>query len=332
MANEERFLVTGAMGCIGAWVVHQLVQERTAVVVFDRSGDARRLRTLLTPDELTSVTSVTGDITDGESVSRALDDHGITNVIHLAALQVPFCRADPVLGAQVNVVGTVVVFQQVSERLERMAPVIYAGSVGMFDAADADSESHRLMADASAHPANLYGVYKLANEGTARVYWQDHGVSSFGIRPMTVYGPGRDQGMTSTPTKAMVAAVLGRPYHISYGGSTLYQYAPDVAGTFIAASRARLDGAHTANMGGTVAHMRDVVALIEREVPTARGTITHAEQPLPFPADIDASGLAPLGEVPLTPFADGVAHTIARYRSLAAEGRLVAAEQGLDPT
>ncbi len=62
----------------------------------------------------------------------------------------------------------------------------------------------------------------------------------------------------------MVAAVLGRPYHISFGGSTLYQYAPDVARTFIAASRARLDGAHTANLGGTAAHMRDVVALIEQ--------------------------------------------------------------------
>jgi UDP-glucuronate 4-epimerase len=331
LSAGERFLVTGAMGCIGAWAVHQLIHEGTPVVAFDRSGDPRRLRTLLSEDELASVTFIEGDITDGAALGRALDDNGITNVIHLAALQVPFCRADPVLGAQVNVVGTVVVFEQVRQRKDRMAPVIYAGSVAMFDAADADADSHRLMADAAAHPANLYGVYKLANEGTARVYWQDHGVASFGIRPMTVYGPGRDQGVTSTPTKAMVAAVLGRGYHISYGGRTLYQYAPDVAGTFIAASRAGLGGAYTANMGGTAAHMREVVALIEQHVPEATGTITFAEQPLPFPDDIDASGLAPLGELPLTPFADGVAATIARYRALAAQGRLIGSEQGLEP-
>ncbi len=319
------------MDCIGAWTVHQLVHEGVPVVALDRSGDPRRLRTLLTADELARVTFVTGDITEGEAFGRALDGHAITNVIHLAALQVPFCRADPVLGAQVNVVGTAVVFEQVRRRQGGMAPVIYAGSVGMFDAADADVTSHRLMADAAAHPATLYGVYKLANEGTARVFWQDHGVSSFGLRPMTVYGPGRDQGLTSTPTKAMVAAVLGRPYRISFGGSTLYQFAPDVARTCIQASRAKLSGAYTGNLGGTTAQMREVVSLIEHQVPSATGSITFEEQPLPFPDDIDASGLAPLGSVSVTPLADGVAHTIARFRALAAEGRPIPTEHGLDP-
>ena len=196
------------------------------------------------------VTIVHGDITDwGLARARILDTHGVTNVIHLAALQVPFCRADPVRGAQVNVVGTVRV-RAGPATVGAHGPLVYAGSVGMFDAADADLSSGRLSPDASAHPGTLYGVYKLANEGTARVYWAEHGVPSFGLRPMTVYGPGRDQGMTSTPTKAMAAAVLGRPYHISFGGSTLYQFAPDAARAFIAASRARLDGARTANLGG----------------------------------------------------------------------------------
>ena len=211
-----------------------------------------------------------------------------------------------------------------------MAPVVYASSIGMFDAADADLASGRLLADATAHPATLYGVYKLANEGTAQVYWAEHGVASFGLRPLTVYGLGRDQGMTSTPTKAMVAAVLGLPYHISFGGTTLYQHAADVARTFITASRAGLAGAHTANLAGAAAHMSEVVALIEQQVPSAAGTITFQERPLPFPADIDSSGLAALGDVPMTPFADGVAETIGRFRALAAEGRLNAAEQGLD--
>ena len=54
-----------------------------------------------------------GDITDLAAVEAVLDDHAITNVIHLAALQVPFCRADPPRGALVNVVGTVNVFEAV---------------------------------------------------------------------------------------------------------------------------------------------------------------------------------------------------------------------------
>ena len=129
----------------------------------------------------------------------------------------------------------------------------------------------------------------------------------------------------------MVAAVLGRPYHISFGGSTLYQHAADVARTFIAASRAGLAGAHTANLGGAAAHMSEVVALIEQQVPSAAGTITFEERPLPFPADIDSSGLAVLGEVPVTPFADGVADDHRPLPRACREGRLNAAEQGLDP-
>lgn len=329
--SGERFLVTGALGCIGAWVLHELVREAAPVVAFDRAADVRRPAMLLSPDELGRVTFVEGDIRDPASLGAVIDAHDITNVIHLAALQVPFCRADPVAGAQVNVVGTVAVFEAVRARRDRMAPLVYAGSVGMFDAADADIASGRLLADATAHPANLYGVYKLANEGTAHVYWQEHEVASFGLRPLTVYGPGRDQGITSTPTKAMAAAVLGLRYRITFGGSTLYQYAADAARLFIRASRAALPGANVANMGGSVASMDEVVSLIERHVPGSAGTITYDPKPLPFPADIDTGGLAPLGEVPVTLFATGVADTIERFRRLAAEGRFSAATAGIEP-
>jgi nucleoside-diphosphate-sugar epimerase len=253
--SDERFLVTGALGCIGAWTLHELVREGVPVVAFDRAADARRPAMLLTAEELARVTFVEGDIRDPASLGAVLDEHDISNVIHLAALQVPFCRADPIGGAQVNVVGTVAVFEAIKARRDRMAPLVYAGSVGMFDAADADIASGQLLAEATAHPTNLYGVYKLANEGTARVYWGEHEVASVGLRPLTVYGPGRDQGITSTPTKAMAAAVLGLPYRITFGGSTLFQYAQDAARLFIRASRAGLSGAHVANMGGSVASM-----------------------------------------------------------------------------
>ena len=62
------------------------------------------------------------DITDLEQVERVLDDDAITHVIHLAALQVPFCRADPPLGARVNVLGTVNVFEAVKRRADRIGP------------------------------------------------------------------------------------------------------------------------------------------------------------------------------------------------------------------
>jgi len=66
--------------------------------------------------ELARVTRVRGDITDLGQVEAVIDAEQITNVIHLAALQVPFCREDPPLGARVNVVGTVNVLEAVARR------------------------------------------------------------------------------------------------------------------------------------------------------------------------------------------------------------------------
>lgn len=88
----ERFLLTGALGCIGSWVAYNLVKEGKPPVILDIGGEPKRLKQLMSDAELAQITFVNGDVTDLATVERTLDDHGITNIIHLAALQVPFCR------------------------------------------------------------------------------------------------------------------------------------------------------------------------------------------------------------------------------------------------
>src|SRR5687768_10006891 len=88
---QDRFLVTGALGCLGAWTCNALAEEGTAVVGFDVGDDPARLQLVMGPDALERVTLVRGDISDFDQVDRAIEQHGITHVIHLAALQVPFC-------------------------------------------------------------------------------------------------------------------------------------------------------------------------------------------------------------------------------------------------
>jgi UDP-glucuronate 4-epimerase len=329
MTASERFLVTGALGCIGAWTVRALAREATPVVALDLGQDRRRLTQIMTAAELAAVEFVTGDITDLASLERTLDERGITNIIHLAALQVPFCRADPPLGALVNVVGTVNLFEAVKRRGITDAPLVYTSSIGAFSAADADAETQRLEESADGHPTTHYGVYKRANEGTARVYALDDGIASIGLRPMTVYGVGRDQGMTSTPTTAIAAAVLGRPYRITFGGTTLFQYAEDVAATLLAASRSRLTGSHVFNLGGSSVDIPSWIAAIESAVPESAGLISAADAELPFPSEIAHDGLAALGPVPVTPYEDGIKATVGILRAMEADGRLVATEQGL---
>jgi nucleoside-diphosphate-sugar epimerase len=317
---NDRFLITGALGCIGAWTVRNLVREGIPVVVFDLASDPRRLKLIMSDDELARVTFVTGDITDLEALERALDDHAITRVIHLAALQIPFVRANPPLGARVNVVGTVNVFEAVARRRDQIGNLVYASSAAVYDTVDA-GESGVVAHGATGHPTTLYGVFKQANEGTARVYWQDAQVASIGLRPYIVYGPGRDQGLTSSPTKAMVAAALGKPYHIPYGGRAAYQYADDVARTFIACARAPFQGAEIFNLGGSVATMGEIVAAIEAAAPEVRGLITFDDKPLPFPEAFDAAPLEQvIGALPFTPLAQAVADTIALFRERIAAG------------
>jgi len=317
--SDRRFLVTGAYGCIGAWVVHTLVDAGEAVVTFDLSSDARRLALVLPPEQVAALPHVAGDVSDPEALDRALEEHGITNVIHLAALQVPFCRADPPLGARVNVLGTVNVFEAIRARADRLAPLVYASSVAAFDPPEEGAPPAM-----SGHPSTLYGVYKRANESTAAVYAQDHGVASVGLRPHTVYGVGRDQGLTSAPTTAMLAAAAGVTYTIPYGGAAQLQLAADVARAFVGASTAGARGATVHNVPGRSVAIAEVIEAISAAAPASAGSIHFDDVRLPFLEEIDGSSFA--GLVPgfaETPLEEGVAATIERFRVLVADGRVV---------
>ena len=307
----ERILITGALGCVGAWAVKAALDDGDEPVGYDLGVGAHRLELVLSPEELRRVTLVQGDITDLEALGRALDEHAITRVIHLAALQVPLCRADPVLGARVNVVGTVNVFEAVKARLDRIPGVAYASSAAVYGPADPSPAPE----SGGIAPATLYGVFKLANEGTARLYHDESGVPSTGIRPYIVYGPGRDQGMTSGPTVAMAAAARGEAFAIGYGGVGQYDYAPLVGLAFVRAAAAP-SGAVVANFPGVKASMADVVAAIEAAAPDAVGRITWEETALPFPAELEARALEELvGPLPQVSLAEGVRATIERFRS-----------------
>jgi UDP-glucuronate 4-epimerase len=310
---ERRFLITGALGAIGVWTMRALLEAGHAVVALDIGGDGHRLPIALAPAQREAVVHVRGDVADLRVVERAIDEYAVTDVVHLAALQVPFVRADPPQGARVNVVGTVNVLEAVRRRRDRIGAVVYASSIAAYGAAGTFA--------ADDLPGTLYGVQKRDNEGTARRYYEDSGVSSIGIRPHTVYGPGRDQGLTSAPTTAMMAAAAGVRYRIPFGGAAQLQYAPDVGAAFARAAELEFEGACVHDLGGPAVAMTDLVALIEAAEPGAAGLITAAGDPLPFPSQMDGSAFAALvGDGLLRPVADGVADGLAHFRRLLADG------------
>ncbi len=311
--NEERFLVTGALGVIGAWTVATLVRASVPVVAFDLGDDTRRLRLILSDEELAQVAIVRGDTTDRASIEHALDAHEITHVVHLAALLIPLIKADPPYGGLVNVVGTLNVFASVKERRDRIRGLAYASSIAAYDRAD--DPGHPVPTDAVGHPLTHYGVNKQANEGAARIYWLDDSVASVGLRPYIVYGPGRDTGLTAAPSLAMAAAAQGDGYHIPFGGRIMLQHAADAAAAFISAARAATEEARVFNLGGGSVHVRDCIAAIERAAPQVEGRITFDDEQLPFPEEFEAETLErALGPLSWRPLDEGVRETVEHYR------------------
>jgi nucleoside-diphosphate-sugar epimerase len=275
-------------------------------------------------DQVSQLQFINGDTTDAETVMRAVESSGAAHIIHLAGVQVPTCRADPRRGALVNVVGTINVFEAARRASGQVKNVVYASSAAVFGMTE---EGRPVREQDARSPATHYGVFKRCNEENARVYFLDHGLSSFGLRPLTVYGVGRDIGVTSDITKAMKAAVIGKPYHIRFGGRTDLQYVADTANAFIRTATSGLTGAHVFNLHGETRHVAEVVAEIERVRPEARGTITYAEAPLPIPAEMDDTAFrAALGPLPFTPLAEGVRETMERFTALHRHGRLDVAD------
>jgi nucleoside-diphosphate-sugar epimerase len=298
--TEERFLVTGAHGCIGAWTIAELVREGTAVLGLDLVPGPGRAELLLEPDELETVRFVQADITEEDAVKRVVGEHGISHVVHLAGLQYPQCRDHHVNGARVNVIGTINVFEGVLANPGTQ--LAYASSL------------------AALLDGMLYGAWKAANEATARAYWKEDGVPSIGLRPGLVYGVGRDQGTTSSMSQAMLAVALGERFHIVHGGSTPTQHGADMARLFIRAARAATDGAGAYSTGGEDVHMSEVVAAIRRAEPDAE--VSYEEAPFAGAPDGWSSTELEQAIGPITwrSLDDGVAETIEHYRRLAERG------------
>ena len=318
----SRFLITGAKGFIGAWIVKNLVERGDRPVIFDVDTEAHRLRALLTIDQLGRVEFVRGDVTSYDDLDRGVADHGITHLIHLAALQVPACAADPLLGARINVLGTLNVFEIARRRRDLVKRIVYASSAAVFGPEEFYGAG-TVREGPPLHPGTHYGVFKQCNEGNARVYHASHGISSVGLRAWAVYGVGRDQGITSGPTKAIKAAVVGRPYTIRFTGQIDLQYVDDCARTFLRCAEEDLSGARAYTLRGAVVRIDRFIQTLEQVCPPARGLIRAEGQHLPIAPDLDDSALVrDLGSVPRTPLDQGIRQTVEIFERLQRDGQL----------
>ncbi|MCC6291530.1 MAG: SDR family oxidoreductase [Bryobacterales bacterium] len=316
-----RFLVTGAQGCIGAWVVKQLLDQNIPVVSLDLGTELERLELISELAASPLLERVAGRIEDTDLLTHLVRDQEITHIIHLAAVLMPFCQTQPVSGGMINVIGTLNVFQAARDA-GRPVRVVYASSSAVWGPEDAYG-ARPLSEEDPLKPGTHYGVFKMANEGSARIFYQASGISSIGLRPWTVYGVGRDRGLTADPSLAMKAAVLGKPFQIRVSGFMDMQYVEDVAETFVKCAQSALEGAHVFNMAGDIVQMSDLVAMIERLAPESRGLLSVSGPQVPVSFHMDATALhTAVPGIAHTSLEAGVEQTLNRFEALKLTGRL----------
>ena len=301
-------LITGAGGCIGGWVLALLSKANVPVIAFDLSENKSRLKLLMSVEEIAKITWLTDDITNTQAVSEAVKKNGVRSIIHLAALQVPFCIADPIAGAKVNVVGTVNIFE--AARQNNLKRLVYASSVC----------AHGLLSK-STYKATLYGAYKLCNENTAHIYYQDWNVPSIGIRPGIVYGVGRDQGLTSKTTVATLAAAANTPYTIPFSGPISALHAGEVAAAFIKAVSKERDGTAVFDMNGVFTTVEEWVNILQKIEPKAR--INIKGEALSFPFHLSDEPLRDyIGSYETMDLEPGIEQTFHTFKELLSRGEI----------
>ena len=179
-------LVTGGCGLIGSATIDLLLRDHSParIVVLDnlsRGTLANIAQALNDP----RVSLVHGDIRDAALVRAAVA--GIDAVIHMAALRITACAADPRNALEVMCDGSFNVIE--AARVAGVQKVVAASSASVYGMANTfpTREDH--------HPYNnqtWYGATKVMLEGLLRSYHAMFGLPYVALRYFNVYGPRMD--------------------------------------------------------------------------------------------------------------------------------------------
>lgn len=327
--NRDRILITGGLGCIGSETAKWLVRNTEAhVVIGSRMVDAERTARVFHDIDRDRLSFAELDVRELSRLQQVLSEFGVNRVAHLAALQTPDCNAHRDLGLQINLAGTQNLIEAIKSSGHPMDRFVFASSIAVYGPRAAYLPG-RVPMLAEPHPVNVYGAWKLAGEQISQFFCRETGVPTVSLRPGVLYGPGRDAGLTSTPTTAMKCVALGIPYEIPFRSRQDYLYAPDVGAAFGSALVAPLDGygvytlpSRTVNTGAIV----DAMHAAAIELGLADGfAITIGSEEVPFICDLDFHPFCDkFPGVPHTPLERAVRQSLQVFREQVNRGWLSA--------
>ena len=244
-----KVLITGGLGVNGAVTARLMVQEGLRPLLMDN-----RMDLTLMGDIKDQVDIVIGDICDRGALEKAIDDHAITHIAHLAALMPGPAEADPRLGVRVGVDGTINVLE--SARAKQIKRVVFTSSkaaYGEITGEYAPPTCKPVREDYPKQPADLYGSIKVCCEELGRYYREIYNIEFIALRFVSIYGPGKEarHGPLSFYGQLIEKAREGAKWVIPQGGDQLNDavYVGDVGRSVYLALKASTPKEWTFNIG-----------------------------------------------------------------------------------
>ena len=258
--NGASILVTGGAGLIGSATIDLLLREHAParVVILDnlvRGTRANLAQALADP----RVTLVRGDIRDAGTVRQAM--HGMDAAIHLAALRITACAADPREAMEVMCDGSFNVVEAACEA--GVQKLVAASSASIYGLADSfpTREDH--------HPYNnrtWYGACKVMLEGLLRSRYEMNSLPYVALRYFNVYGPRMDLHgkYTEVLIRWMERIAAGEPPLILGDGQQTmdFIYIDDVARANVLALQSNVDDEVFNVASGTETSLRELAAAL----------------------------------------------------------------------
>jgi nucleoside-diphosphate-sugar epimerase len=268
-----RILVTGGTGYIGSELVRALVGQGHDVVTFGPSSNPGRIA-----DIVKDIMVIRGTLSYAAEVNNAVRDHRIERIFHLGSMLSSPSQANPWASFQVNVVGTMNVFE--AARLFDVPQVIFISSISTFGiGAGTTATDHTIQ-----RPATMYGAGKLYCECLGRFYKSRFGLDYRAVRFPSVIGPGTTQRTVAQYNSWMIEyPALGKPFECFVTPETRGpgMYFKDAVRSLQMIADAPLGGIETLNynVGGLVPTptAKEVESAMRVHIPTA--VVTYNPDP-----------------------------------------------------
>ncbi len=221
-----RVLITGISGFVGPYLAEHLVEHHPDVDVWGLvrwRSDLSRLEPVRSQIRL-----VTGDMTDGPSLVRALQAAAPDVILHLAASStVGTSWGAPAHVMQVNVIGELNLFEAI-RTLELEPIVVVAGSGEAYG--KVEEQENPVTETQPFRPVSPYAVSKAAQDLLAYQYFASWGIRTVRLRPFNHTGPGRpDRFVASSFARQLAEIEMGlRPPRLKVGNLDIVRDFTDV--------------------------------------------------------------------------------------------------------